>query len=154
MVEIALDSGRDKRKTGLHTSCGFGDRHLMSDYRTSSAVQVPANLVLNWVNYPAALVDVGSRTGNGETQGLYGGDRCEGLLLRSVESLAPWHERKHQPAAAAILPARHRPIPIFNVQERSWDFKLRRVNCKQVLRRPSEPAAIIGHQVKFRPSAV
>ena len=38
------------------------------------------------------------------------GDGCEGLLLRSAESLAAWHERKHQPAAAAILPARHRPV--------------------------------------------
>jgi transposase, IS30 family len=37
----------------------------------------------------------------------YGGDGCEGLLLRSAESLATWHQRKHQPAAAAILPARH-----------------------------------------------
>src|SRR6266403_2751324 len=31
------------------------------------------------------------------------------LLLRSTKSLAAWHERKHQSAPAAILPARNRP---------------------------------------------
>ena len=48
--------------------------------------------------YPATLVDVGSRTGDGEAQGLYGSYRCAGLLLRSAKSLAAWHERKHEPA--------------------------------------------------------
>src|ERR1700691_4114615 len=33
----------------------------------------------------------------------------------------------------------------INVQERPWDFRLPRVNCAQVLRRPSEPAAFLSH---------
>jgi hypothetical protein len=35
---------------------------------------------------------------------------------------------------------------------RPWDFKLPRVNCKQVLRRPSEPARLIG-SLQHRSSA-
>jgi IS30 family transposase len=31
----------------------------------------------------------------GETQGLYRSHRRQGLLLRSAESLAAWHQRKH-----------------------------------------------------------
>ena len=37
----------------------------------------------------------------------------QGLLLRSAKSLAAWHERKHQSAAATILPPRHRPVWLF-----------------------------------------
>ena len=52
-------------------------------------------------------------------QGLYGSHRCEGLRLRSAESPATRHERKRQPTAAAILPARHRPVPHFSSAARS-----------------------------------
>jgi hypothetical protein len=57
---------------------------------------------------PAALIDVGSRIGDGRAQGVYGCNRCAGVLLRSTKSLAAWHERKHQSTPAAILPARDR----------------------------------------------
>jgi len=36
---------------------------------------------------PATLAHVGSRTGNGQAQGIYGSYRCAGLLLRSTKSL-------------------------------------------------------------------
>src|SRR5271155_1197158 len=32
-------------------------------------------------NIPAAIVDVGSRAGNGQTQNLHGGHECESVLL-------------------------------------------------------------------------
>jgi hypothetical protein len=51
----------------------------------------------------AALADVGPRTGDGETQGLYGGHGCKSLLLRSAESLAARHERKYHSVVTAIL---------------------------------------------------
>src|SRR5258705_7531651 len=57
----------------------------------------------------APLADLGSRIGDGQAQSVYGCYRCAGLLLRSTKSLAAWHERKHQSAPAAILPARNRP---------------------------------------------
>ena len=57
--------------------------------------------------YPAPLPDLGSRPGDGETQGLHSGDRCESLLLRPAESLAARDERKHQPAPTTVLPARN-----------------------------------------------
>ena len=56
---------------------------------------------------PATLADVGSRTGDGQAQGVYRGHRCAGLLLRSTKSLAAWDERKHESAVEAILPARN-----------------------------------------------
>ncbi len=55
-------------------------------------------------NIPAALVDLGSRAGDGQTQGVYGSHECASLLLRSTKSLATRHQRKHQSAPAAILP--------------------------------------------------
>src|SRR5262245_49776194 len=39
---------------------------------------------------PGPLADVGSRTRDGEAQGVYGSHGCAGLLLRSAESLAAW----------------------------------------------------------------
>ena len=60
------------------------------------------------------LADVGSRTGDGETQGLHGSYRCAGLFLRSAKPLATRHERKHQSALTAILPTRHRPVWLFS----------------------------------------
>src|SRR5271154_4357567 len=36
---------------------------------------------------------------------------AESVLLRSAESLAARHERKHQSTAATILPPRNRPVP-------------------------------------------
>src|SRR6202161_2261923 len=60
------------------------------------------------------LADVGSRTGDGETQRLHGSDRCAGLLLRSAKPLATRHERKHQSAVTAILPTRHRSVWLFS----------------------------------------
>jgi hypothetical protein len=59
------------------------------------------------------LADLGSRTRDGQTYGLYGSYRCAGLLLRSAKSLAARHERKHQSAVTAMLPARHRPVGLF-----------------------------------------
>jgi IS30 family transposase len=56
---------------------------------------------------PATLADLGSRVGDGQTQGLHGSYECAGLLLRSAEPLAARYERKHQSAVATILPARH-----------------------------------------------
>ncbi len=63
---------------------------------------------------PAALADLGSRTGDGQTPGLYGSYGCAGLFLRSAKSLAARHERKHQPPFKAILPARNRPIGLLS----------------------------------------
>jgi len=63
--------------------------------------------------YPATLADVGSRTGDGQAQGLHGSHGRQGLLLRSAKSLAARHERKHQSAAATILPPTHRPVCLF-----------------------------------------
>src|SRR5262245_40594794 len=59
---------------------------------------------------PAPLADVGSRTRDGEAQGVYGSHGCAGLLLRSAESLAAWDEREHESAVATILPERNRPV--------------------------------------------
>jgi hypothetical protein len=58
-------------------------------------------------SYAETLADVGPRTGDGETQGLYGSYGCAGLLLRSAKSLAAWDERKYESAAAAIFSARN-----------------------------------------------
>jgi hypothetical protein len=63
--------------------------------------------------YAEALADLGSRTGDGQTQGLHGSYRCAGLLLRSAKSLAARHKRKHQSAVTAILSSRHRPVRFF-----------------------------------------
>jgi IS30 family transposase len=59
------------------------------------------------------FADLGSRTGDGQAQGVYGGHECASLLLRSTKSLATRHQRKHQSAFAAILPARHGPVCLF-----------------------------------------
>ncbi len=64
--------------------------------------------------YAETLADVGSRTGDGKTQGFHGSYRCAGLLLRSAKSVAARHERKHQSAPAAILPAPHRSVWLFS----------------------------------------
>jgi hypothetical protein len=61
----------------------------------------------------ATVAHLGSWTGDGQAQGVYGSDGCAGLFLRSAESLATRHKRKHEPAAAAILPARHRAVALF-----------------------------------------
>jgi hypothetical protein len=69
-----------------------------------------------WAQTPRnaeTLADVGPRTGDGETQGVYGSYGCAGVLLRSAKSLAARHERKHQSAVTAILPSRHRPVWLF-----------------------------------------
>ena len=42
--------------------------------------------------YPATLADVGPRSEDGQTQGLYGSYGCAGVLLRSAESLAARHD--------------------------------------------------------------
>ena len=59
--------------------------------------------------HAARLTDVGSRTGDGQAQGLHGSQGRQGLLLRSARSLAAGHERKNQSAAAAIFPASLQP---------------------------------------------
>jgi hypothetical protein len=41
------------------------------------------------------------------------GRAASGLLLRSAKPLAAWHQRKHELVAAAILPARHRPVALL-----------------------------------------
>ena len=63
--------------------------------------------------FPKTLVDLGSWTGDGQAQGVYGGHECASLLLRSAKSLATRQQRKHQSAPAAILSARHRPVWFF-----------------------------------------
>ncbi len=63
--------------------------------------------------YAETLADLGSRTRDGQAQGLYGSHGCAGLLLRSAKSLATRHQRKHESAVAAILPARNRPVCPF-----------------------------------------
>ena len=73
---------------------------------------------------PATLADVGSRVGDGQAQGVYGGHECAGLLLRSTKSLATWDERKYQSAAAAILPARNRPVAISQAQLDQVELRL------------------------------
>jgi len=59
----------------------------------------------------APLVDLGSRVGDGEAQGVHSSHTCAGLLLRSAKPLAAWDERKYESAPAAILPARNRLGP-------------------------------------------
>jgi hypothetical protein len=57
------------------------------------------------------LVDVGSRVGHRQAQGVYGSHECADLeFCDPRKSLAPWHERKHPSAPAAILPARNRRV--------------------------------------------
>src|ERR1700676_149331 len=56
----------------------------------------------------AALVDLGPRIGDGQTQELHGGHECESVLLRSAEPLAARHERKHERAAATVLQIKHK----------------------------------------------
>ncbi len=87
----------------------------------------------------AALVDLGSRAGDGPAQELHDGYGCAGLLLRSAESLAARLERKHQRTAYGntcrrrpTCPATHsrswtRSLCVsINGREKPWDFKLRR----------------------------
>jgi hypothetical protein len=52
----------------------------------------------------AALVDLGSRAGDGAAQKLHGGHRSESLLLRSAKPVAARLERKYKWAAASVLP--------------------------------------------------
>ena len=104
----------------------------------------------------AALVDLGSRTGDGPTQELHDGDGYTGLLLRSAESLAARLERKHQWAVAAIPAKEIRSISVHSNRswmqslcvsitghEKPWDFELRRINCRPVLHRPLETTPFI-----------
>ena len=64
--------------------------------------------------YPATLTNMGSRTGDGQAQELHGGHERQGLLLRSAKSLAAWDKRKHQSAAATILPPRYGPFCLLS----------------------------------------
>ena len=72
---------------------------------TSTCSQTPC--------FAKAFADLGSRTGDGQAQGVYGSHESASLLLRSTKSLATRHQRKHQSAPAAILSARHRPVWFF-----------------------------------------
>ena len=105
----------------------------------------------------AALADLGSRAGDGAAQKLHDGDGCTGLLLRSAKSLAARLERKHQRAAYGNTCRR---MPICRAsrnrtwtrslcvsipgRDKPWDFKLRRINFKPVLRRPLETTPFFG----------
>ncbi len=61
------------------------------------------------------LVDLGSRTGDGQTQNLHGSDECESLLLRSAQPLATRNQRKHQPPAAPIFAEENRPFRLHAI---------------------------------------
>src|SRR6202522_829438 len=63
--------------------------------------------------FAKTFADLGSRTGDGQAQGVYGSHEGASLLLRSTKSLATRHQRKHQSAFEAILPARHGPFRLF-----------------------------------------
>src|ERR1700720_413355 len=52
----------------------------------------------------AALVDLGSRTGDGPAQKFHGGHGSESLLLRSAKPVATRLERKHERPVASVLP--------------------------------------------------
>ena len=66
----------------------------------------------------AALVDLGSRAGDGPAQKLHDGHGSEGLLLRSAEPLAARLERKHQRAVAPVLPEENRLVGAFTIRTR------------------------------------
>ena len=66
----------------------------------------------------AALVNLGSRPGDGPAQELYDGNGCTGVLLRSAKSLAARLERKHQRAIAAIPAEERRPVYVFAIRTR------------------------------------
>jgi len=93
--------------TLCHADQGTEQRNRSCRYRLKSTrSQTP--------RYAETLAHVGSRTGDGEAQGLYGGYRGAGLFLRSAKPLAARHERKYQPTFTAILPTRNRPIWLFS----------------------------------------
>src|SRR4029077_1387491 len=52
---------------------------------------------------PQAVVDLGSRQGDGAAQTVHGGHRRPSILLRSPKSVAARFEREHQRPAAAVL---------------------------------------------------
>src|SRR5580704_13139364 len=79
-----------------------GDRSESARARTSGDV--------------AALVDLGSRTGDGATQELHHGDGYAGVLLRSAESLAARLERKYQWSVTAIPAEEGRPVQLLAVR--------------------------------------
>jgi hypothetical protein len=54
--------------------------------------------------YPAPLVDLGSRTGDVQTQDLHHGHGCESVFLWSAKSQAVRLERKHKWAITTVLP--------------------------------------------------
>jgi len=66
-------------------------------------------------NIPTALVDLGSRAGDGTAQDLHRGHRCESLFLRSAQPLAARNERKHQPPAAPIPAEENRPFRLHTI---------------------------------------
>ncbi len=109
----------ERRKEQLHRDTGrtpFTIRHAdqSAEQRNRSCRCCLESARSQTPRYAETLADVGSRTGDGETQGLHGSYRCAGLFLRSAKPLAARHERKHQPSFTAILPTRHRPVWLFS----------------------------------------
>ena len=65
---------------------------------------------------PAAQVtDLGSWSGTGRPQNVHHGHGYYRLLLRSSEPMAARNERKHQPAAAPVLPEGYGSLSSFAV---------------------------------------
>ena len=137
-----------------HADQGRQQRHRRRRHRPDQALAEVARRALS-------IIDLGPRQGTRRPPAAEAGHRHRGLLLRSAITLAAGLEREHQPIAAPISAARHRPRPTQPGQTQRHRQAAQRASQKDlalsrrqrrsspsVLRRSVEPTANSGLQAR------